>query len=169
VVANLLIDYSPLDTLRSGARRLRYETLVADPGPDLPDLAGRLVIVGGALEVDAYTRLRGPFLRETRYGFELHADAVNTLLLGIAIRPAPNGVQFLLVLAMSLAGAAIATAPRAGRRRRMFLLAGAALACTAVSSFVYVASRITLTVVLQLAALLSAYAAGRRLRQWVFP
>jgi CHASE2 domain-containing sensor protein len=169
VVANLLIDYSPLDTLRSGARRLRYETLVADPGPDLPDLAGRLVIVGGALEVDAYTRLRGPFLRETRYGFELHADAVNTLLLGIAIRPASNGVQFLLVLAMSLAGAAIATAPRAGRRRRMLLLAGAALACTAVSSFVYVASRITLTVVLQLAALLSAYAAGRRLRQWVFP
>ena len=169
VVANLLIDYSPLDTLRSDARRLRYETLVADPGPDLPHVAGKLVIVGGALAVDAYTRLRGPFLRETRYGFELHADAINTVLMGIAIRPAPNGVQFLLVLAMSLAGAAIATAPRAERRRRMILLAAAALACTAVSTFVYVASRITLTVVLQLAALLSAYAAGRRLRLWVFP
>ncbi len=168
-VADLLIEYSDLGVLRDPAHRIPYERVVAREEPELSGVRGRIAVVGAALAPDAFRVVRGPLRHETRYGVELHADALNTILRGVVIRPAGTGIQFAATLLMALVGAAIAALPGADRRTRMILLPAAAALWMGLAVYVYAADRVTLIVLIQLAALVSAYGIARRTKRWVFP
>lgn len=104
-VAQRYIRFSPLEQLRNRARRFRYEDLVAGAAP-LDDRVweDKIVLVGvaqtraGALDERTVLRAMVP---EVRQGFEVHADAINTVLQEISIQRAPLWAQTAVLLGMA--------------------------------------------------------------------
>ena len=105
---------------------------------------------------------------ERRYGVELHADALNTVLRDVVIRPAGSAIQFAATLLLAVVGAVIAGLALRDWLRRAALVVVAAL-WLAVCAYVYAEDRIMLIALIQLAALVSAHAIARRTKRWVFP
>ena len=150
-VGTRIIDHSAPGPLR--ARTLRYEdveTGVFDAGR----VAGRIVVVGTARE--PFRILRG-LSRETRSGMELHADAVNTLLSGVTLRPAPEAWQLVITMVMAAIGGALRSAVLERRGRRA-ALAAAALLYLAADVWLYASRQLLLNTLFQLGALCAAYA-----------
>ena len=95
----------------------------------------RIVLVGttSAILQDVYST---PFAAaRTMPGVEFHANALETLLLGIAVREAPRWVSAVLALAAALAGAALVARLRALRALAAAALLGTAVAAGAVVAF----------------------------------
>ncbi|HET8623835.1 MAG TPA: CHASE2 domain-containing protein, partial [Gemmatimonadales bacterium] len=168
VSANLLIEHTDLKVLRGTQHRLRYEEVVAEQEPDLGRVRGRAALVGRLFAGDRFRIWRGPLSVERRYGVELHADALNTVLRDVVIRPAGNAIQFAATLLLAVAGAAIAGLALGDWPRRAALVVVAGLWLT-VCAYVYAEDRILLIALIQLAALVSAHAIARRTKRWVFP
>jgi CHASE2 domain-containing sensor protein len=150
-VGTRIIDHSAPDPLR--ARTLRYEDVEAGAF-DAGRVAGRIVVVGTARE--PFRILRG-LSRETRSGMELHADAVNTLLSGVTLRPAAEAWQLVVTLVMAAIGGALRSA-RFERRWRWAALAAAALLYLAADVWLYASRQLLLNTLFQLGALVAAYA-----------
>jgi CHASE2 domain-containing sensor protein len=169
-VALLAVDAMPVAALREPGRRLAYEDLVAAGAPAAgagPDLTGKVVLVGAEADADSFAVLRGLSL-EKRYGFEVHAEALNSLLQGRVIRPLGPRGQFAITLGLALL-AALLRSPALDRRAlaRRALLAAAVVGYLAVGVYVYATSRVMVNTVYHLAALVLAYALlGRMRRQW---
>jgi CHASE2 domain-containing sensor protein len=96
-VARILMRLSHRERLRDPARRFAMSAvLTGSVDPHL--FAGKRVLVGAEHPLDTLaTRMD---VNEQRYGFEFHADVINALLNGQAIRPMPFTAQWLLALLM---------------------------------------------------------------------
>jgi CHASE2 domain-containing sensor protein len=103
VAANRIIDVTPTGILRDPKRRVAYEDVVAWSNPGRGNVNGKIVVVGVEVPNEKFELRRG-LSREERYGYELHADAMNTLLKPLTIRPLAAGWQFLIIFVLSLAG-----------------------------------------------------------------
>jgi CHASE2 domain-containing sensor protein len=170
-VAQLMIEFRPLALLRDPARRYRYEDL-ADPPDSMADqrLQGRIVLVGRETEQDIASVFHG-LRTEERYGFEVHADALTTLLRGIHIQPLSPWGQLSIMGAMGALGASARfvrpfASPLA---RRVYCLALVA-AYLAASMWLYIAYQLLLNILYHLGAFFLAYwaleKAQRRMGLW---
>lgn len=108
-VATRLLVLSPLEYWHRQPHRYSYSYLL-DPGFALPspELKGKTVIVGvtTAAARDVQIVERGLW-REERFGVELHADAVRTLLSGFTVRPLQPLLQFMIMLVIAVLGAVV--------------------------------------------------------------
>ena len=103
-IAQLVIEFSPREQLQDPARRYRYEDLFQDAGA--PDrFRGKIVLVGQETKNDK-KKVFIAFQGEERYGLEVQADMLNTLLRGTWIRPLGLWQQYLVMLMMGAVGAA---------------------------------------------------------------
>jgi CHASE2 domain-containing sensor protein len=108
VLASRSIFLSPLAYWRNGAQRHSYAQWVNPAfSHDPQSLRDKVVIVGLTADaaLDVYTVRHGLSV-ERRFGVELQADALRNLLSGFALRPLQPLTQYLVMLAMSLLGAA---------------------------------------------------------------
>lgn len=168
-VAERYLDITPTGTLRDPARRWRYADLM---GPDLPDTAkhpgGAIVLVGLADRRDQFWESMG-FWGEPRYGVEFHADAINTLMKDVVIRPIPPAGQLAIMAVMGALGCGLCIArPGISRRTRwaVLLLLGAAYLGLAI--YVHARHRLLLNSVYHLGALVLACWVSERIERSVF-
>ena len=168
-VAEMILDYSPLDSLR--ARRYSYAEIVQAPGDLDPALFdGRIVLIGAELPDlrDDFSVWRG-LRTERRFGYQLHADAMNTLLQGIVIRRMGAGGQFLIIVGMALLGAALALrAPRRSLTRRLSLILILA-AYMAVALILYATAHVFINALYHVLAFIVSYLMVRTMKRRFFP
>jgi CHASE2 domain-containing sensor protein len=107
-VAMLLLRLAPNGYWHEPARRISYANVLdSAPGAVLPPLAGKIALVGVTLrDEDKHDVVRG-WTTERVYGMELHADTIANLSRGIAVRPLGPTAQWVLMLALAAAGAAL--------------------------------------------------------------
>lgn len=164
-VAKLVLDYSRPGALRDARRHFSFREVVHSPDPPV-ELRDKLVLVGvppGDLRLALYPGLGG----ERRYGYEIMADGVSTLLGGVAIRPLPGWGSFLVILASAFLGAALAIYPRGvSGAVRGGLLAGSLVALLLVAVWVYRAARLMMLFAYPAAALLLAFWGMHTFRRW---
>ncbi|MEO8562251.1 MAG: CHAT domain-containing protein [bacterium] len=101
----MALDYAPRREHRNRAHRISY--IDAFRGRSLGDLHGRLVMIGNERPGNTFRIVRG-WSTERRFGAELEADAMNTLLRGTRIAPLSEGRQFAVILIMAALGAVAA-------------------------------------------------------------
>ena len=166
-VASLVIDYSRRGALRDTRHRMTYGTVMA-AGGSLTRLADKLVVVGvetGDIVVSLYPGMGG----ERRFGFEIMADAVSTLLSGRLIRPVPGWASFALILVLALVGAGLALWSGAERRWTTALALGAILVLlVAVAVWAYRAAGMMILVAYPATALFLGFWAMATMRRWRF-
>jgi CHASE2 domain-containing sensor protein len=115
----LMIALSPLDALREPVRRFTYSTIMAStPLTSAQGFNGKIVLLGVESSDDTFQVPGG----ERRFGFELHADAINTLLMGITIRPLSQGPQLAISIVLALVGGTIRYARCAATKPRCRLI-----------------------------------------------
>jgi CHASE2 domain-containing sensor protein len=104
-VAFLIIEFRPLKLLREPGKRYKYEE-VFDLRVDLPKayFEKKIVLVGRESGEDRFF-LPQWFGSEQRYGFEIQADTVYTMLNGTSIHPLGICGQFIIMLCMAVLGA----------------------------------------------------------------
>ena len=103
-VAQRFIRFSRLELLRDPNRRHRYQDLLGTPvAPGASEYRGKIFLVGDEVHDPARQVFRGIHV-ENRYGYEIHADVINTLLHDGVIRALPPLPQFFVTLAMGLLG-----------------------------------------------------------------
>lgn len=154
-VAEMILPYSPLGELR--ARRIGYEHVLNTAAPSLTGLQGRIVLVGAELGPEQFSVRRG-LRAESRYGVQLHADAVSAVLRGVSIRWLSGAGQFTLILILALTGALVAGSSGT-RRVRLGVLAAVAAAYLVVALYLYVAHGLLANALYHVLALLVAYRA----------
>lgn len=161
-LANLAIDLTPLHLLRDKSRRYSYTYIRDHPEPEtLTQLRNKIVIVGIENENDFY---------RDRWGFELHADAVNTLLNGVVIRSVGWGGQFALIVIFSIVGAIIRTRTRrASRRLPILLLLIVLLIYLMGTIYLYTQYRLLLNTLYHIVALFLTYQVVGKLERRYFP
>ena len=104
-VAFLIIELRPLKLLREYGRRFKYEEVFdLDNGLLIDRVKNKIVVVGREAEEDRFFVSQW-FGSEQRYGFEIQADTIHTLLNGTAIHPLGTGGQFIIMLCMAVLGA----------------------------------------------------------------
>jgi CHASE2 domain-containing sensor protein len=167
VVAQLIVEFRRLQDLRDPRRRHRYEDIIDATGlRGTERFRGKIVLVGYATDRDMVSVPRGLRVEE-RYGFEVHADALNTLLHGTHIHSLDRFNQLLVMLGMGALGGL----PRLARSlttplRRRIYLAGVLAAYVAISMLIYVELDILLNAAYHMGACLIAYwALGRAARK----
>jgi len=101
--ALILLRLSPLAALRGNVRRIEMSAVLTGQ-LDEDKIRGRTVIVGLEAPEEAFTVAYG-FGPEQRYGYELYADAINTLVTDRVVRPLSVYPQVLLMLTLSSLGA----------------------------------------------------------------
>ncbi|MGH8771435.1 MAG: CHASE2 domain-containing protein, partial [Burkholderiales bacterium] len=152
-VALLFIDFSPLESWRDTARRFRYEEVVAAAVANgTEQFKGKVVLVGHETERDTLSFFQG-FRREERYGFEVHADALSTVLRGVHIRPLDPVGQWLIMLGMGALGAAAQVLPQLNTpiKRRIYRF-GAVAAYLVLTVLLYVKYQFLLNTLYHIAA-----------------
>jgi CHASE2 domain-containing sensor protein len=131
-------------------------------------LRGKLVVVGsepGDLAVALYPGMGG----ERRFGFEIMADAASTLLFDRLVRPLPGWASFLSVLALALAGAALALWPREARRGvRPAALAGVLVLLLGGAVWAYRTAGLMILVAYPALALVLGFWGMGTVRRWRF-
>ena len=166
VVASLLLRLSPSDYWRQPQRRISYAH-VLDPASTVPldGLDGKIALVGVTLREDLHDVTRG-WQSEELYGVELHADAIANLSRGVAVRPLGPTAQWLLMLVLAGAGAALSFVlyDRPPLQRRL-VLGALFLAYAAAGVAFYLAFDILLNTLYDLAAFAAAYAWLSRLQR----
>jgi CHASE2 domain-containing sensor protein len=162
-VAQLMIKLSPLEKLRE--LRHRYEDLVSAVPTAAETFRGKIVLVGLQKKGEDQMRVRGD---ETRFGIELHTDAVNNLLNGINVSPLGELAQLVVMAGMSAGGAWLRVSGGGlGAKWRAVLLGVVIAAYFLVTVYVYQAFDVLLNPVYDLTAFALAYfLASRLLRKW---
>jgi CHASE2 domain-containing sensor protein len=156
VVAQLIVDFRPASQL--ALRRHRYEDIVLAPASiDAGRFKDKIVLVGFETRDDRVSVLRG-LVAEERAGYEVHADALNTLLHGTRIRPLEPSGQLLIMMPMGALGVAgrLASVLKPRLVRRLYL-AGVPLLYFALSVLLYVEADILLNQAYHLGAFFVAY------------
>ncbi|HVF59261.1 MAG TPA: CHAT domain-containing protein [Thermoanaerobaculia bacterium] len=163
-VGGRILDMSSREAL--DRRRRWYESIEASsPAANAAAFGGKIVVVGEQTERESFYVRRG-VIREARYGMELHADAVNTLLSGVTIRPARDSWQLIVILLMATAGAGLRYWDRGPAWRRS-ALAGVVLVYLIGAVSLYIASQLLLNTVFPIGALLLTYfAVGKLKGRW---
>lgn len=163
-IASLMIDLSPIQLLRDPVRRYNYTTVLQSPAGTSPEpFRGKIVLIGAEAEEDNFPV---GFGGERRFGFELHADALNTLLSGITIRSVGQSPQFIITLGLALLGGWIRYwKPDAPRRWRISALGLALIAYLLATVYLYSHYRLLLNTVYQVGALVGAYGTAGKVRQ----
>jgi CHASE2 domain-containing sensor protein len=166
-VAALLLRLSPRGYWHEPSRRISYANVLdSAANAALPPLAGKIALVGVTLrDEDKHVVVRG-WTTENVYGAELHADTIANLSRGIAVRPLGPTAQWVLMLALAAAGAALSFVlfdrPRWQRRLVLVLLllvyAAAGVAC-------YLAFDILLNTLYDVAAFAASYVWLSRLQR----
>ncbi len=164
VAANRIIDVTPSGMLRDPKRRLAYEDIIAGSDPGLGNVKGKIVLVGVEIPEEKFALRRG-LSSEERYGYELHADAMNTLFQPLTIRPLAAGWQFLIIFALSLAGGLVWVWQPNRHLVRWVVLAALALLYLGAAIWAYGRYRALMTTIYPLLALLLSYVVVRRFRR----
>jgi len=166
-VAMLLLRLAPNGYWHEPARRISYANVLdSAPGAVLPPLAGKIALVGVTLrDEDKHDVVRG-WTTERVYGMELHADTIANLSRGIAVRPLGPTAQWVLMLALAAAGAALSFVlfdrPRWQRR---LVLAALLVVYAAAGVACYLAFDILLNTLYDISAFALAYAWISRLQR----
>jgi CHASE2 domain-containing sensor protein len=165
-VATLLLRLSPSGYWREPPRRIAYADVLAPPSAAQPlKLDGKIALVGVTLREDQHDVVRG-WASEKIYGAELHADTIANLSRGVAVRPLGPTAQWLLMLVLAAAGAALSFVlfdRPAGQRR--VALGVLLLAYAAVAVACYLAFDILFNTLYDVAASAVAYAWLSRLQR----
>ena len=172
-VAQRLVRFTPLPLLRDPARRLRYEDLccASTAGGEAALAApwrGKIVLVGSELESHELREVLSGLGAEQRWGYELHADLINTLLDDVDLRPLSLLPQFLLMLAMGGLGIAVRFWPRLWkpRWRAHAVLVAVPLAYLLFSAWLCAVAHVLLNASYHIGAfLLANWISGRLLRR----
>lgn len=157
VEAKKIIDFTPRRRMRTPQRRIPYEDILSWPDSRVAAAVhGKIVVIGFERPDEVFRIRRGLGLNQS-FGYELHADAMNTLLRGINVRPIGQGLQFLTILGLSLFGGVLwAWFPDRSRLRWRLLLAAAALYLGVVVA-AYWSDRILMNLLYPLIALFFSY------------
>ncbi|CAN5907843.1 hypothetical protein BH23GEM7_BH23GEM7_39760 [soil metagenome] len=166
-VAAIVLDYSPLATLRGPRHRTPYEAILNGSESLAPDaFRDRIVLIGSETGEDEFRVWRGMTV-ESRHGYELHADAVNALLRGATVRPLGSRGQFGVLLLLALFAAMLVYLIPDRARLRLGVLALLLVAYLAAAVYLYATQRILLITLYHVAALLVSYGLVRTLqRRW---
>lgn len=161
-VAIFFLDHSRRGVLRDSQRRFRYtDVLEASPTSLASRVGGKLIIVGSTTADLAYSVYPG-LSGERRFGFELQADAVSTLLRRVAIRPLAGRWLFVLLGTVAAAGVVAALYPRRHSRRRPVLTLGfLIIALLLGSAYAYREAHVLTMSIYPATALLLGYWSGR--------
>lgn len=163
-VAMRFLDVTPIEALRR--QTFRYEEIeTAVSGETAEALRGKIVVVG---ERTSRGKLYVGFFRQPRYELEFHADAINTLLSGVTIRPVGSLGQLALLLALAAAGALIHSR-NLGARSRRAALTGVVLVYLVTATGLYVAFQLLLTTAFHLGALVASYVAVGNVKRRIWP
>ncbi|MCB1761127.1 MAG: CHASE2 domain-containing protein [Gammaproteobacteria bacterium] len=92
----IFLRLSPLEQMRAAAHRLMLTDLLSGAIPD-SRIAGRIFIVGHESREEIF-QVAYRMQIEERFGYELHADAINTLRNERIARPLPLSGEFVLLL-----------------------------------------------------------------------
>jgi CHASE2 domain-containing sensor protein len=160
-VLQLLIQLSPLEALRAAGTRYRYEDAAANAG----SFKDKMILIAAETEDDMFWVFRG-LQREQRHGIELHADALNTLLNEVQIRPLTPWLQLFVMLCLGGLGAAAQVWLE--KRSRRFLCFLVSVAWVAASIYFYIEYQVLLNLLYDVGALWIAYwVVGRiKARRW---
>jgi len=117
VVAQKIVRFTSLERLREPKRRYRYEDLCCDTANsaesaepvrsvklDTARYSKKIVLVGSELDPNDIQRVFSGRGFENRFGYEVHADLINTLLNKNDIRAVSPWLQFLVMQVMGLLG-----------------------------------------------------------------
>ncbi|HEV7992847.1 MAG TPA: CHAT domain-containing protein [Gemmatimonadaceae bacterium] len=163
----MALDYAPRHEHRDPAHRISY--IDAYRGRSLGDLRGRLVLVGNERPGSTFEIVRG-WSTEHRFGAELEADAMNTLLRGIRIAPVSEGRQFAAILIMAALGAAAAFLwTRVGRTGAVVSLLLGLVAYFLTGAVLYARQHALLNTFFDLSAILLSFLAVAFTRKVWFP
>ena len=134
-VARIIMRLSHRERLREPSRRFAMPAVLTG-SVDPQVFSGKRVLVGAEHPLDSLaTRMD---LNERRYGFEFHADVINALLNGQAVRPMPFAAQWLMALLMiSLAAAYRLWRLDKSRRWDFLILAAACMLYLAAAVILY--------------------------------
>lgn len=163
--AELLVRTSPRDRLL--ARRLDFDDVIgARFAPDR--IAGKTVVIGYETDDETFTIARG-LRREHRYGYQLHADSINTLAQRRVPRFVHWAVEALSAAALAALGALLAVRQRSSTGWRLWLALFAMLAAYLALAVAFAAAEdILLNSTYDIFAFVVAYALYRTLaRRWL--
>jgi hypothetical protein len=152
--ARMYVALSPLADLRT--RRTGLEQIVrpdADPNL-LRSFRGRVVVVGDEMGGDTARTLRGG-RSEIRFGYELQADAINTVLQRSALVPLSSAGEFLVVLLLAVIAAMLVYL--VPRRWQIGALTLVLVGYLTLALTLYIRQRLLLATFYHVAALLATY------------
>jgi CHASE2 domain-containing sensor protein len=98
----MALDYAPRHEHQEASHRISYLDVLR--GATLGDLHGKLMLIGWENPGVLFPIVRG-WNSEQRFGLEVEADALNTVLREIRIAPLGAGLQFLVILLTASLGA----------------------------------------------------------------
>jgi len=152
VVANLGIDLTRVKRIREESRRYAYQDIRNSTDPDkLAQVKDKIVVVGIGIE-------RLSDVHGDRWGFELQADAINTLLNGVTIQLVAPRDQCILMVILGILGVAIRIRTmRVSRRQGFLLLMTVLLAYFAGTICLYVRYRYLLNILYHVVTLFLGY------------
>jgi CHASE2 domain-containing sensor protein len=156
--ATLLLRLSPSGYWRQPARRISYANgLLPASNVPLAQLKGKIALIGVTLRADLHDVVRG-WTNEKLYGVELHADTIGNLARGVAVRPLGPTAQWLLMLVLAAAGAALSFVlfDRPAWQRRV-IVGGLLLVYAALGAACYLAFDILFNTLYDVAAFAAAY------------
>ena len=163
--AELMVRTSPLDRLR--ARRLAFDDLLAGRVAS-ERMAGKTVLIGYETPEETFTVAHG-LRRERRFGYELHADGMNTLKMRRAPRFVDLSIQAVASAALAGLGASLGVRQRKLKAWKLWITAAALLSAYAVVAVALAASEdLLLYSTYDIAAFVFAYGLFRGLsKRWM--
>ncbi|RPI45830.1 MAG: toll/interleukin-1 receptor domain-containing protein [Betaproteobacteria bacterium] len=163
--AEMLLRLGPAARMRE--RRVAFEDVLAGRVPQ-ERLAGKTVIVGFETVEETF-RIAHGFARETRFGYELQAAAVNVLMQRRITRFAGPAAQIVIAGIFATLGAAIGVRFRQlSRARTALLLGGAAVSYLALAVALAASEDLLLNSAYDISALVFACVLFRQLaRRWL--
>ena len=106
-VADRILDPYPMSVIRDKSRWFSYQDVLAMPPEKTKILfENKLVLIGIRNKNDQREEIRG-FSRKNRYGVEFHAEAINTLMSKVVVRPLGAAGRILFMVFMSCSAALI--------------------------------------------------------------
>lgn len=158
-VAQLIIQLSPVERLRAPGTLYRYDEV--ETAARSGSFVQKIVLVGWETRTDMFPVVRG-LSPEKRYGIELHADLLNTLLKRVQIRSLDAWNQFLVTLGMAVFGGLLHVWQLPVSRKLVCVLVS--IGYFAISVYFYLSHQLLLNVLYPVAALWVAYWSVGRMR-----
>jgi len=107
-VANMFIDLSPPDFLKSPKRRFLYDEIISSKSDMRQQFEGKIVLVGVQIRnKDCLSVHRGLKNEKCCFGMEVHADVLNTILSWVHIQEYPPKQQLIFIAISAILGAVL--------------------------------------------------------------